>query len=162
MPLRKILGFFSAKQHVLCVHVHCPERSAKELLEAEPLEELRQKAAEVAFGASLCGLTILRCAPLLWWALSNRIRRNHKQESRHPEVCGTCPHTAFGTAAWKPSHRLRVSMWARYLSERLAVLPLGVPGCLVAMHVAPPLGLLHGYLLTGFWFPCGPGTCQST
>ena len=32
-------------------------------------------------------------------------------------------------------------MWARYLSEHLAVLPLGVPGRLVATHDAP-LGLL--------------------
>ena len=31
--------------------------------------------------------------------------------------------------------------WARYLSEHLAVLPLGVPGRLVATHDAP-LGLL--------------------
>lgn len=32
-------------------------------------------------------------------------------------------------------------MWARYLSEHLAVLPLSVPGRLVATHDAP-LGLL--------------------
>ncbi|KAK9839417.1 hypothetical protein WJX81_000945 [Elliptochloris bilobata] len=65
-----------------------PERSAKEMLEADASEELRLKRAEVDFGASLCGLTILR-----------------------------------------------------YLSEHIAVLPLGVPDRLVATHDAP-LGLL--------------------
>ena len=76
----------------------CPERSAKELLEAEPLEELRQKAAEVAFGASLCGLTILRCAAhpyflILWWALSYRSEEITKRAGVDATLkyAGSCP-----------------------------------------------------------------------
>jgi hypothetical protein len=43
------------------MHLFClSERSPAELLDRSPLEELRDRAAEVRFGAAQCGLALLR------------------------------------------------------------------------------------------------------